>query len=952
MHLHNDPIRQGLPLSSHSFLLTLIQFFVKYVHHLPIFLLVNRLFGVFVDQLNGAWHMIGKTISHYKILSKLGEGGMGVVYKARDLKLDRDVALKFLPAQAVADEKEKTRFIHEAKSVSSLDHPNICTVHEIDETDEGQLFIAMACYEGETLKEKLEGGPLDIEEALDIALQTAQGLLKAHEKGIIHRDLKPANLFITQDHIVKILDFGLAKLRGGTKLTTTGTTLGTVSYMSPEQARGEEVDERTDIWSLGVVMYEMLTGQLPFRGEYEQAVMYSILNAEPEPMAACRKEIPAVFEQICGKALVKDRTGRFQTMNEMAGLLQRLKEGDARGLQEILKATLPKVRRQKVRRAVFIYGGALILLLAAVGISLSLRHKEAKPAWMDPEIPPEDLIGGQGHNTGCISPKGNYVLYCQLSGTDSKAGKLQIKNRVTGSNKVIHANDSSYASWYPTWSPDGTQYAVLTYTRPNTGMSKIMIGSVEDEQVHYIEIEDKSMPEFLAWSPDGMRLVYTKAIDFPQYAIVIVNKDGSNEHMYPRNGLIFHPAWSPDCRLIAFIEYADETWTTGSIKFLDVSKGTFSASVAGAIPYRFSNITGGLTWSPDGRYLVYTGRNEMGIQLFAARIDTAAYSTMGEPIQITQFKMGETPCFPSFTEDGKRLSYGLFYDNWDIYILNFNLEAKMISGPPITVAADKKWDSSPSWFPSGDRIAFLSDRSGLRELYVYDIMTGNTQKVISSQMPERCVVAHPDGQKIGFIAEGRIWTVPASGGKAVAVTPKNIRLSNQSRFIWTENGEKIIFSGEENSTAINQYSFIENRDQIISTAGSDFALSPDSHRLAVYGIPVPGDSLDRVYLSIFDLETDARKDLNQYIPIEPKGRIIWTKNGKYILHDWIDLKIFEKIFELVPADGSPPVRVKMDPEILRSDDIFVNAIDPSGKRLLINYRNVADVLLYISGIHR
>ena len=226
--------------------------------------------------------MIGENISHYKIIEKLGEGGMGVVYKAEDTKLQRVVALKFLPVSMTRDERARARFVHEARAASALDHPNICTIHEIDETEEGHTFIVMAYYEGESLKEKIERGPIEIEEALDIVYQISEGLHEAHEKEIVHRDIKPANIALTTRDQVKIMDFGLAKLRGQTILTREGTTLGTVSYMSPEQARGEEVDHRTDIWSLGVVLYEMITGKRPFKGDYEQAVIYSILNEDPK----------------------------------------------------------------------------------------------------------------------------------------------------------------------------------------------------------------------------------------------------------------------------------------------------------------------------------------------------------------------------------------------------------------------------------------------------------------------------------------------------------------------------------------------------------------------------------------------------------------------------------------------------------------------------------------------
>ncbi len=265
--------------------------------------------------------MIGQTISHYRILEKLGEGGMGVVYKAEDTKLHRPVALKFVPPELTRDPEAKERFTHEAQAASALDHPNIAVIHEIDETKDGSSFICMAYYEGQTLKEKIKAGPLKIEEAIDTARQIAEGLQRAHEAGIVHRDLKPANVIITKRGEVKIVDFGLAKLIGDTKITKTGRTVGTAAYMSPEQARGYPVDHRTDIWSFGVVLYEMLTGQLPFKGDYEQAVIYGILNENPPEISDFRADLPENLQRVCGRCLQKQRTARPKTMKEVLELL-------------------------------------------------------------------------------------------------------------------------------------------------------------------------------------------------------------------------------------------------------------------------------------------------------------------------------------------------------------------------------------------------------------------------------------------------------------------------------------------------------------------------------------------------------------------------------------------------------------------------------------------------------
>jgi eukaryotic-like serine/threonine-protein kinase len=261
--------------------------------------------------------MIGRTISHYTILEKLGEGGMGVVYKAEDIKLRRIVALKFLPPELTRDLEAKERFVREAQAASALDHINICTIYEIDETENGEMFISMACYKGETLKQKIEKGWLELGEAIQIAIQIGQGLAKAHEQGIVHRDIKPANLFITDDGHVKIVDFGLAKLAGQTGLTRTDKGAGTAAYMSPEQVRGQAADQRTDIWSLGVTLYEMLTGQLPFRGEYEMSVMYSILNESPQPVSVLRSGVPVKLEQIISKAMLKNPAERYQNAGDL-----------------------------------------------------------------------------------------------------------------------------------------------------------------------------------------------------------------------------------------------------------------------------------------------------------------------------------------------------------------------------------------------------------------------------------------------------------------------------------------------------------------------------------------------------------------------------------------------------------------------------------------------------------
>jgi serine/threonine protein kinase/Tfp pilus assembly protein PilF len=272
--------------------------------------------------------MIGKTISHYQILEKLGEGGMGVVYKVQDAKLDRIVALKFLPQHLLCDEEAKARFVHEAKAASALDHPNIATIYEIDEA-EGECFISMAYVEGKSLKDLIKDRQIegwDIGQIIDVGVQIAEGLSKAHQKGIVHRDIKSDNIMVTNEGLAKIMDFGLAKLKGVPRVTKTGTTLGTIQYMSPEQAQGIEADHRSDVFSFGVVLFEMITDQLPFKGEHEVAVIYSIVNENPEPLARYKSDVPDELQRIVEKAMEKNPDMRYQHVDDLRADLRKLKK--------------------------------------------------------------------------------------------------------------------------------------------------------------------------------------------------------------------------------------------------------------------------------------------------------------------------------------------------------------------------------------------------------------------------------------------------------------------------------------------------------------------------------------------------------------------------------------------------------------------------------------------------
>ena len=337
--------------------------------------------------------LIGGTTfaGRYQIIQELGRGGMGVVYKAHDTKLKRTVALKFLPQELTHISEVKDRFMREAQAAAALDHPHICTVFEFDEAED-KTFISMAYIEGQSLRKKIESAPLELDEALRIATQVAEGLQEAHNRGVVHRDIKSANIMVTEKGQAKIMDFGLARVAGGTLVTKEGMTMGTVAYMSPEQARGEEVDQRTDIWSLGVVLYEMFSGQLPFKGEHDQAVVYSILNERPKPITNLRSDIPMAIEQVVAKALEKNPDERYQNIEELIDDLKSISEGI---VPEGIRARLRKAKLLR-RKKVILYAGIAGLLIIMTVIALSLFTGRAEAIDSIAVLPLENLTGDTG----------------------------------------------------------------------------------------------------------------------------------------------------------------------------------------------------------------------------------------------------------------------------------------------------------------------------------------------------------------------------------------------------------------------------------------------------------------------------------------------------------------------------------------------------------------------------
>ena len=718
--------------------------------------------------------MIGQTISHYRIVEKVGEGGMGVVYKAEDLKLKRTVALKFLHVRAITDRERRARFLHEAQAAAALDHPNICTVYEIDEVDD-HLFIAMAFLEGVSLAHRVEAGPLPVKDSIDIAFQVALGLQAAHRKDIVHRDIKSSNVMVCDQgdgqRQVTLMDFGLARLSEATKLTVDGARVGTAAYMSPEQASGEQVDHRADIWATGVVMYEMLTGRLPFKGEYDQALMYSIVCEEPEPITGLRTGVPLELERIVFKCLEKRPADRFQSVTELLVDLRSLQRQFESSDSRTMIARRPTSREagrpapsglSRPRFAIpVVAAGALLLTAATALITWRMARPTAAPSSAPVNYKLTQLTRDVGlTTTPALSPDGNLIAYSSDRGSPHN---LDLWVQQVAGGGAVRLTSSEAADHSPSFSPDSSRIAF----RSDRAGGGIYIMPALGGDARFIAREGQR-PRF---SPDGRQLAYYTG---PPGSIVgaklfVVSVDGGQPRQLQADfASATEPIWAPDGSHLLFMGRhstgGDEIWMTPLDGGEPLSTGLRALCSQYGISFMHLD-----SWAEGGGYVVFSGVEGDAENLWRARISTASWTFSNRPERLT-FGVAEKE---ATVAAGGRIAFVNGMRRVDIWSLPVHSEEGVAAGEMERLTQSGATDTSSDTSVDGRVITFRSNRSGTSDVWTKDVVTGKETALTSNADLESIPKISPDGARVAFSLSGAepgtIRIAGAAGGLAERV---------------------------------------------------------------------------------------------------------------------------------------------------------------------------------------
>ncbi|HXV59466.1 MAG TPA: protein kinase [Vicinamibacteria bacterium] len=723
--------------------------------------------------------MIGRTLSHYKILEKLGSGGMGDVYLAEDTQLDRKVAFKILPPEMAEDEKLRERFKREAKAIAALDHPNIVQVFSVEEA-EGIHFITMQLVQGETLKTLLPKDGLPLSKFFDIAIPLADAVAAAHQEGITHRDLKPDNLMVSEDGRVKVLDFGLAKPTGGVSgagsvselrtaaRTEVGVIVGTLNYMSPEQAQGKSMDARSDIFSLGIVLYEMLTGRRPFGGETSAEVLSSIIKDAPPPVTTTKREVPRELARLIQRCLVKEPGRRLQSALDLRNELEELKKDRDLG-------------RHRTPASTWIMRGAAVAgLLAVVAFLWNLVPGERIPRFVN-AVQVTSAVGVEEYPAW--SPDAQILAY-----QSNQSGNWDIWVAPIGGEPLNRTGDYEGDDRLPSWSPDGSRIAFLS-ARDGGGVYEMSALAGTPRKVSSVNALYTSRPQ---WSADGDELSYSgiEILDADEPVFVeIVSLRGDESRRIPLPelpNLVWDLSWSPDGRFLAFVDAGGSTETAEVTRLgvLRLSDGEVLFRTDGRTNDRSPN------WSSDGRTLYFVSNRGGAMDLWAqplaedrTAIDPPAPLTTGMGFRNVQLSPDEI-----------RLAYSKGRPVSNAFRISLSAERPVTWADAEQLSFDQAFVEFLDISQDGDRLLVSSDRAGNPDLWLMFLQTGELRQLTTDIAPDWNPRWSPDERDIAFYSHRSgnrdIWIMPASGGSSRQLTRND---DEDWLLSWSHDGTKVAY---------------------------------------------------------------------------------------------------------------------------------------------------------------